>query len=119
VRVDDTFKRCLKAVVTTVGGHEVRVKQLLEVDWNRPYPQGMTHSLDAPYESLINAAEEIGDPVERYQAAKNLEARIDTDLKRIKANAAQELHVDRSWNQVGELLGVTGSRAEQISRAAR
>jgi hypothetical protein len=70
-------------------------------------------------DALIDALRRISDPVERYEAAKEIETRLIADLKHIKASSALELHPNRSWREVGGLLGVTGSRAEQISRAAR
>jgi DNA-directed RNA polymerase specialized sigma subunit len=79
----------------------------------------MTDSLDAAVASLVAAVEEISDPVERYEATKELEVRIDLALKVIKAEVAKLLYDGRSWKKVGDLLGVTGSRAEQISRASR
>ena len=79
----------------------------------------MTESLDVAESTLIDAVREISDDVERYHAVRELEVRLDQSLKQVKAEAAQNLHEGRSWSQVGELLGVTGSRAEQISRASR
>jgi hypothetical protein len=79
----------------------------------------MTASLDAPADALIDAARAIDDPVDRYEEVKAIEARLDRDLKQVKADIAKELYEGRTWGQVGELLHVTGSRAEQISRAAR
>jgi hypothetical protein len=79
----------------------------------------MTNSLEAARVSLVDALNEISDDVERYQAVKALEGRLDDDFKEIKAKAARNLYDGRTWEQVGELLGVTGSRAEQISRASR
>jgi hypothetical protein len=79
----------------------------------------MTDSLEAARTSLIDALTEISDDVERYQAVKNLEAWLDSALREVKATAATNLYDGRTWSQVGELLGVTGSRAEQISRGAR
>ncbi|URN11336.1 hypothetical protein LUW77_03335 [Streptomyces radiopugnans] len=79
----------------------------------------MTESADAIATSLFASLREVGDPVERYQKVKELETRIDRGFKEIKAEVANELHDSRSWSEVGKLLGVTGSRAEQISRAAR
>lgn len=86
---------------------------------NRPYSQGMTESVDTAERALIAAIEEISDDVERYQAVKELEIRIERSLKQIKADVAKSLYDGRSWNAVGKMLGVTGSRAEQISRGAR
>lgn len=79
----------------------------------------MTESLDALLRTLIAALREISDDVERYEAAKELETRISRYLRSVKAEAARNLYDGRSWSQVGELLNVTGSRAEQISRGAR
>lgn len=79
----------------------------------------MTEALDTAERALIDAVREIDDDVERYQAVKELEVRLDQSLKEVKAEVAQNLHEGRSWDQVGKLLGVTGSRAEQISRSAR
>lgn len=79
----------------------------------------MTDSLETARVSLIDALNEISDDVERYQAVKNLEAWLDRALREVKATAAINLYDGRTWSQVGELLGVTGSRAEQISRGAR
>ncbi|MDX3353921.1 hypothetical protein PV703_11485 [Streptomyces sp. ME01-24h] len=79
----------------------------------------MAESLDPAVATLMAAIAPISDPIERYQAVKELEQLIDRNLKQAKADIANELHTDRSWNEVGKLLGVTGSRAEQISRGAR
>ncbi|WP_097250693.1 hypothetical protein [Streptomyces sp. 1222.2] len=79
----------------------------------------MTDSLDTAEHALIAAVKEISGDADRYQAAKELEIRLGASLKQIKAEAARNLHQGLSWSQVGEMLGVTGSRAEQISRGAR
>lgn len=79
----------------------------------------MTETLDTAVASLVDAVNEISDPVERYQAVRSLEDRIEAALKQVKADIAKSMHDGRSWKEVGALLGVTGSRAEQISRGAR
>ncbi|GHC39755.1 hypothetical protein GCM10010348_78870 [Streptomyces anthocyanicus] len=79
----------------------------------------MTDSPEAVRVSLVDAINQIPDDLERYQTVKTLEVHLDEDFKQIKAHAARNLYEGRTWEQVGELLGVTGSRAEQISRAAR
>lgn len=120
MRVNDTFKRCLEAALRkTVGALVATVKRALEVAGNRPYSHRMTDSLEAAERALIAAVREIAGDADRYQAARDLEARLSVYLREIKAEAARNLHEGRSWNQVGALLGVTGSRAEQISRGAR
>ncbi|HEY9373954.1 hypothetical protein [Streptomyces sp.] len=78
----------------------------------------MTETLDTAYAALLGALEEQPDQ-EQYKAIKDLEERFAADMKHRKAGIANRLHHDRSWTEVGNLLGVTGSRAEQISRAAR
>lgn len=85
----------------------------------RPYSQVMTEALDTATASLISELNGISNDVERYKAAEALKARIDREVKTVKAEVAKSLYEGRSWASVGELLGVTGSRAEQISRAAR
>lgn len=79
----------------------------------------MTEALDTATTALISALNDIRDDVERYKAAETLKARIDLEVKSVKAEVAKSLYDGRSWAAVGKLLGVTGSRAEQISRAAR
>jgi hypothetical protein len=79
----------------------------------------MTASLDTYADALIDAARAIEDPSARYEAVKAVEARLGHGWKQVKAEAAKELYEGRTWEQVGDILHVTGSRAEQISRAAR
>lgn len=79
----------------------------------------MTQSPEAIAASLIAAIRQISDPVDRYKTAKGMAKQMEQDLKQVQAEVAQELHDGRPWQQVGELLGVTGSRAEQISRRSR
>ena len=79
----------------------------------------MTDALDTATTTLISALADISDDVKRYEAAEELKARIDREVKQVKADVAKSLYEGRSWAAVGKLLGVTGSRAEQISRAAR
>lgn len=117
--MSDRSKRRLEPLSTTVGPRRTRVKQLLEVVAIRPYSQSMTEALDTATASLIRALNDISDNVERYEAAEALRARIDREVKTVKADIAKSLYEGRSWAAVGKLLGVTGSRAEQISRAAR
>lgn len=76
-------------------------------------------ALDEAADALTNALRAISDPVERYNAARTLESQLICEIKQVKAEVAQELHPNRTWRDVGDLLGVTGSRAEQISRGSR
>jgi len=79
----------------------------------------MTEPLDAAHVALVDALKGIPDLAERYQEIKNSEARHADEMKQLKAEIVNHLREDRTWAQVGELLGVTGARAEQISRGAR
>lgn len=79
----------------------------------------MTDSLKAAAVALIDELTSISNDVERYEAVKELEVFIDKGFKQVKATVATNLYNGRTWEQVGQLLGVTGSRAEQISRGAR
>lgn len=79
----------------------------------------MTEALATAIETAASALTDIVDPVERYHAARKLRVQVDEVSRIIKAvqqRAVIELHTDRPWREVGELLGVSGSRAEQISR---
>lgn len=81
----------------------------------------MTDFLAAQRAALMDAAKaEVGDPVERYRKLKELRKLLAHDVRVAQAQVAKELYETRTWEQVGELLdGVSGSRAEQISRASR
>lgn len=85
----------------------------------RPYSQHMTPTLDTAIASVLAALQEFEEPVERYEAFRRAESQLIAEFRKGRATIATELHDGRSWAAVGELLGVTGSRAEQISRAAR
>ncbi|MFD6180091.1 hypothetical protein [Streptomyces goshikiensis] len=55
----------------------------------------------------------------RFREARARRAEIaneDRRLKEIEQEVANALHVERSWKQVGAILGFSGSRAEAIAR---
>jgi hypothetical protein len=80
----------------------------------------MTESPDALRHRLIASFEAIGDPEERLREVETFDAQIKVDIKELKARIARQLKADdRTWPQVGAVFGVSGARAEQISRAAR
>lgn len=79
----------------------------------------MTPTLDIAIASVLAALLDIDEPVERYEAIRHAESQLTAEFRKERAGIAAELHDGRSWAQVGELLKVTGSRAEQISRGAR
>lgn len=61
----------------------------------------------------------IPDPVDQFHALNRIHARLTEDLAGIKQSAVLGLKVGRTWRSVGELIGTSGARAEQISRRAR
>lgn len=79
----------------------------------------MTEALITVIETEAGALTGISDPVERFNRARDLRAQLDRGdriLKDVEQSAVIELKEGRPWREVGELLGMTGSRAEQISR---
>jgi len=80
----------------------------------------MTESPDALRLRLIATIDAIGDPEARLREVASLETQLKLDIKQLKARIARQLKADdRTWPQVGAIFGVSGARAEQISRAAR
>lgn len=69
---------------------------------------------------VIRAITATPDLVEQYQETERIEALLKQDLRRMRQEAVLELKQEgRSWREVGEIIGVTGARAEQMSRGAR
>jgi hypothetical protein len=61
----------------------------------------------------------IADPIERFEAAKNERAKhnaADRALMEIQKAVVWELYEGRTWAEVGDLLGFSGSRAEALAR---
>lgn len=79
----------------------------------------MTNALTASIEAAIEDIAAVADPVERFSAGRKLRSELndgDRRVMRIQQSAVEELKQGRTWAQVGEILGVTGSRAEQIAK---
>lgn len=84
-----------------------------------PYPDRMTNTLTASIEAAKEAVATIEDPVERYQEARRVRTQLhegDRELMLIQQQVAESLKSGRTWAEVGAMLGVTGSRAEQIAK---
>ncbi|WP_432053701.1 hypothetical protein [Streptomyces sp. bgisy022] len=79
----------------------------------------MTPSPDDARSTLIASLDAISDPAERLREVVTQEEQLKRDLRDVRARIALQLKDGRTWDQVGEYFGVTGSRAEQISRASR
>jgi hypothetical protein len=92
-----------------------------------PAPRPVPLSLDGPEDpnigrlrvALIQSINDIPDLVERHNAVNEMGVEIKQKLRDIKQQAVLNLKQGRSWREVGDILGVTGARAEQISRGAR
>lgn len=79
----------------------------------------MTEALTSTIESETGRLAQIPDAVERFHAARALREALTAANRRtleIEREAVSELKEGRAWREVGELLGVSGSRAEQIAR---
>jgi hypothetical protein len=79
----------------------------------------MTEALTLTIESETGRLAQISDPAERFHAARHfreLLAAGDALAREMERAAVNELKEGRAWRAVGELLGVTGSRAEQIAK---
>jgi hypothetical protein len=79
----------------------------------------MTEALTSAIESEMGRLAQITDPVERFHAVREYRqdlARGDRRGKELEQAVVSELKEGRPWREVGELLGVSGSRAEQIAK---
>lgn len=79
----------------------------------------MTEALTSTIESETGRLAQIPDAVERFHAARELREALtvgDRKVRDLERDAVCELKEGRPWREVGELLGMSGSRAEQIAR---
>jgi DNA-directed RNA polymerase sigma subunit (sigma70/sigma32) len=79
----------------------------------------MTNALTDTITVAVEDVAAIADPVERYQKARERRNELqsgDRSLRIIQQRVAQELKGGRTWAEVGALLDVSGSRAEQIAK---
>lgn len=79
----------------------------------------MTEALTSAIETAADELAAISDPVERYRETRKLRAKLadgDTIFRAVEQRAVNEIKEGRPWREVGDLLGVSGSRAEQIAK---
>jgi hypothetical protein len=79
----------------------------------------MTEALTSAIESETGRLAGITDPVERFHAVREFRQELahgDRRGKELEQAVVSELKEGRPWRAVGELLGVSGSRAEQIAK---
>ena len=117
------FKAILKAMLMAcqpVRGESRQLSQAaLEDRRLRPYPDSMTNALTAAIAATTEEVAAVEDPVERYEAARQARTVIkdgDRDLMLIQQEIANFLKPGRTWAQVGAMLSITGSRAEQVAK---
>jgi hypothetical protein len=71
-------------------------------------------------EDVIRSITEIPDLVEQYEEAERTRVLLKEEFRRIRQGAVLEMKQEgRSWREIGEIFGVSGARAEQMSRGAR
>lgn len=76
--------------------------------------------LEKCFADIERALDEIADPLGRYKEALRTDAELKQAFREMRQEIALNLKAEgRSWREVGEVLGVTGARAEQMSRCAR
>ncbi|MDH6224332.1 hypothetical protein [Streptomyces sp. MJP52] len=76
-------------------------------------PEELRRQLRASIEAIPDYEERLKEAVRTMDDAK-------VHVREVKAGIAKGLKSEgRTWEQVGEFFGVSGARAEQISRASR
>lgn len=86
---------------------------------NDPYATCMTEALTSAIEAETGRLAAIPNPVERFQAVREFREALavgDRIARELEKAAVNELKEGRSWREAGDLLGVSGSRAEQIAK---
>lgn len=79
----------------------------------------MTEALTTAIADTEEEVAAVADPVERYHQARIVRAQLieaDHKLKAVQRTVANDLKAGRTWAQVGEVLGVSGSRAEALAK---
>lgn len=75
--------------------------------------------IEAARERLIKVLDAIPDPVERYEAVVQFEERFSELVRASRQRTVLKLKgTGRTWQEVGEILGMSGQRAHQISRGS-
>lgn len=82
----------------------------------------VARKLNTALDAKIAEVEAVEGVVERYQAARAVRAEI-SQVRRLFVASQRSAVLDLkrgglTWRQIGELLGVSGARAEQLSKAA-
>ena len=76
----------------------------------------------ATLEVVLSAVANLDDPADRLRALARLRTEVDELDEQIRTvlrdtiSEARSGESKRTWSEIGDLLGVSGSRAEQLSR---
>jgi hypothetical protein len=79
----------------------------------------MTDALTDSIKTAIEGVAAIDDPAERYKAARETRAKLaagDRQLMKMQKSIANDLHEEHTWEEVGAILGFSGSRAEAVAK---
>lgn len=79
----------------------------------------MTEALTSAIESETGRITGIDDLLERFREVREFREKMaagDRIGRKMEQAIVAELKQGRAWREVGELLGVSGSRAEQIAK---
>lgn len=79
----------------------------------------MTDALTDAIETVTARVTAISDPVERFKKARQarkVTSEADAQWKQLQVDAVNTLREGRTWAEVGELLDISGSRAEALAK---
>ncbi|ARX81556.1 hypothetical protein SMD44_00954 [Streptomyces alboflavus] len=79
----------------------------------------MTDALDEAIEAATQDVTAISDPVASFRATREVRAQLNAGDRRLIEHEKRMvwlLREGRTWEEVGEMLGFSGSRAEAIAR---
>ncbi|MCX5365906.1 GIY-YIG nuclease family protein [Streptomyces sp. NBC_00124] len=76
--------------------------------------------VDLAFARVLAGLESIPSPEARYRALLDVESSLKSELRQVQQQSVLNIKSSgRTWREVGSLLGVSGARAEQISRLSR
>jgi hypothetical protein len=117
------FKAILKADLRACQPTEADPAKLFQVSLEgaklRPYSDRMTNALTAAIAATKEEVAAVENLVERYEKARTARDSLrdgDRDFMLIQQDVVNQLRPGRTWAEVGSMLGITGSRAEQVAK---
>lgn len=79
----------------------------------------MTDAYTHAVETVTARLMAISDPIERFKETRNerkTNSQADATWKQIQVDVVNTLREGRTWAEVGELLDISGSRAEALAK---